>query len=315
MSVGAAQATSLPPDVWRAREQQHRDRADSLSAAHRERSFRGEKHAIEDFLWTYYSFSPGELRRWHPGAGVSLEDGGERGDWRYYAVNSAGSAAVDLEAYFAKRSATVSYVKRLLENTLENTPQFGCFGLHEWAMVYRLSPEQLRHTRLPLRIGHEATDAVVESHTIACSHFDAYRFFTPAAAPLNRLSPTRELQVDMEQSGCLHAGMDIYKWATKLAPIVPGELLLDAFEFARDIRVVDMQASPYDVSGFVGDDGSPLEAITIETPEGKREYARRQRGFAERGNALRLRMLDAIALAHEALGRSPRLAVTASSLA
>ena len=90
----------------------------------------------------------------------------------------------------------------------------------------------------------------------------------------------------MEQPGCLHAGMDVYKWATKLGPAVPGDLLLDCFELARDIRTLDMQASPYDVTTY------GLDPVAIETPEGKAEYVARQRGFAERGNALRERLVD-----------------------
>lgn len=289
-------------DHWSVRQADHEARADALTAGHRARRLRGESHPIEDFLFTYYPVKPAELRRWHPGAGVSLAGGQERADWRYYRVASDGAASVDLAAFFAKRGQTVDYVEGLLTATLDRAPQFGCFGLHEWAMVYHLTPEQLRHTRLPLRIGHAATDAVVESHAIGCSHFDAYRFFTPDAAPLNRLSPTRETQPDMEQSGCLHAGMDIYKWVTKLGPVVPGELLLDAFEFARDIRFVDMQASPYDVTGFTDHEGVELAPIPIETTAGKQEYVRRQREFAVRGNALRQRVLDAIAIARAAVG-------------
>jgi hypothetical protein len=91
--------------------------------------------------------------------------------------------------------------------------------------------------------------------------------------------------------------MDVYKWAAKLGPIVPGELLLDCFELARDIREVDMQASPYDVTGYSGASGEPLLPIPIETAAGKREYVRRQRIFAERGNALRERVLHAISVA------------------
>jgi hypothetical protein len=89
----------------------------------------------------------------------------------------------------------------------------------------------------------------------------------------------------MEQPGCLHANMDLLKWSTKLGPAVPGDLLLDSFELARDVRVADMQASPYDVSSY------GLEPVAIETPEGKAEYVRLQRGFAERGAALRDRLL------------------------
>ena len=292
----------LSPSEWHHLERTHQARAAALTAAHRERRARGEKHPIEDFLWTYYSVKPAELARWHPGAGVVLADAGvDRAAWRHYTIVAAVSGAtVDLDTYFARRGATVDFVEELLNATIEHTPQYGCFGLHEWAMVYRLGPEQVRHAGLPLRIGHAATDVVVESHRIACTHFDAYRFFTPEAAPMNTLRPTRETQGQLEQAGCLHAGMDVYKWAAKLGPIVPGEVLLDAFEFARDIREVDMRASPYDVTGFTGADGLPLTPIAIETPEGKRLYAELQRGFAARGNALRERVLAAISVARRA---------------
>lgn len=292
---------------WRDLERSHQQRADQLSAGHRERKQSGKRHPVEDFLWTYYSVGPSELRRWHAGADVLLEGAGQdRASWRYYTAvgpvvgTEDNDAIVDVHAFFAKRGGTVDYIERLFEATTRHTPQFSCFGLHEWAMVYKTGPAQLRHTGLPLRIGHDATNHVVESHRITCTHFDAYRFFTPEAAPLNTLTPTREMQPDLEQAGCLHAGMDVYKWAAKLGPIVPGNLLLDAFEFARDIREVDMRASPYDVSGFTGSDGRILAPIPIETPEGKREYAALQRGFADRGNRLRRRVLAAIASARSA---------------
>ncbi|MGK0721720.1 3-methyladenine DNA glycosylase [Leucobacter sp. W1478] len=316
------QTQRLPRSAWRPFERAHQARAAALTAAHRERRARGEKHPIEDFLWTYYSVKPTELARWHPGAGIVLADAGvDRAAWRHYttvaAVSGAGrtdtefpnaarstseacDVTVDLDTYFAKRGATVDFVEQLLAATIEHTPQYGCFGLHEWAMVYRLAPDQVRHARLPLRIGHAATDVVVESHRIACTHFDAYRFFTPDAAPLNTLHPTRETQAATEQAGCLHAGMDVYKWAAKLGPIVPGEVLLDAFVLARDIREVDMRASPYDVTGYAGADGSPLTPIPIETPEGKRTYAELQRGFTIRGNELRKQVLTAIGVARQA---------------
>ncbi len=292
--IDPAPAAVLPRDEWRRLEHAHHLRVDALTAEHRARRLRQERHPVEDFLWTYYPVTPGELRRWHPGAGAVLEEGAEdRRDWRYYSV-TGDDASVDLDAFFAKRAGTVEYVARLLSATLARTPRFGCFGLHEWAMVYRMTAEQLRHGGLPLRIGHEATDAVVESHPITCSHFDAYRFFTGDAAPRNELRPTRENQLELEQAGCLHAGMDVYKWATKLGPLVPGNVLLDTFELARDIREVDMRASPYDVSAYAGANGLPLAAIEIETPHGKLEYADLQRGFATRGNALRALVLASI---------------------
>ena len=47
--------------------------------------------------------------------------------------------------------------------------------------------DETRHPQ-PLRLGGAGTDTVVESHRIACSHFDAFRFFTDDARPRNTLS-------------------------------------------------------------------------------------------------------------------------------
>jgi hypothetical protein len=83
--------------------------------------------------------------------------------------------------------------------------------------------------------------------------------------------------------------MDLYKWAYKLVPAVPSELVLDAFELARDVRELDMRASPYDLSAL------GYAAVRIETAAGKAEYVGAQRVFAERGAALRARLLDVLA--------------------
>jgi len=174
---------------------------------------------------------------------------------------------------------------RLLTATASRPAQLGCFGMHEWAMVYRLDQDDVRHASWPLRLGNDGTDAVVESHRIACSHFDAFRFFTEAARPRNTLSPGRDDRDTLEQPGCLHAGMDLYKHAFRLSPMVPSELVADCFALARDIRVLDMRASPYDLSGL------GYAPVPVETPEGKQEYVSAQRRFAERGAPLRARLV------------------------
>ena len=276
---------SLTREDWLSREQAHQERADELTAAHRERSARSEKHPVWDFLFTYYSYKPAQLRRWHPGAGVELQDASERLSWRWYAPGSTDGAVVpDAGAFGSEKAELAALIERMLRRTASRPGQFGCFGLHEWAMVYRA--DEHRHA-VPLRLGKAGTDAVVESHDLRCTHFDAFRFFTPEAVPRNRTPLSRDDQPLFEQPGCLHAGMDLYKWATKLGPLIPGELLLDAFELARDIRLLDMEAAPYDLSAW---DVAP---VPIETPEGKAEYVRRQRGFADRGAALRTALLSA----------------------
>ncbi len=286
--VPTTTATVLDAATWRALAGAHADRADALTAGHRERRSRHERHAVEDFLFEYYPATPGQLRRWHPGAGVSLAQGPDgpapHGSWRWYRTADDGTVTLDADRFDDERGSTVRFVAGLLSATASRPAATGCFGLHEWAMVYREPAGSHRHA-LPLRLGEAGTDAVVEGHRIRCTHHDAFRFFTPDAVGLNTLTPTRETQTATEQPGCLHANMDLYKWALKLGPLVPGDLLLDCFELAREIRTTDMQASPYDVSSY------GLAPVAIETPEGKAEYVRRQRDYAERSAALRARLL------------------------
>jgi hypothetical protein len=303
---GPAPARVLRADEWPALAASHARRADELTAVWRAARDAGRKHAIEDFLFTYYPTRIAHLRRWHPGAGatLTLPDGGpgapeaetadpeDRTTWRWHETatdddDASRTVTLDLDAFLADRGDTVRYVRELLSATASRPGTFGCFGLHEWAMVYRdrAAGRDQRHP-LPLRLGHAGTDSVVEANPVRCSHFDAFRFFTPQASGLNQLQPTRATQVGMEQPGCLHANMDLYKWCLKLGPAVPGELLLDAFELARDVRWTDMAASPYDVSGY------GVAAVEIETPQGKAEYVRRQRDYARRSDELRYRLID-----------------------
>ena len=159
-------------------------------------------------------------------------------------------------------------------------------------MVYGLADGEQRHEDWPLRLGAAGTDAVVESQPVRCSHFDAFRFFTPSARPLNSLQPSRSEQVMLEQPGCLHATMDLYKWTFQLLPLVPSALVAQCFELARDAREVDMRASPYDLRQL------GLEPIRIEEPEGRAavrsdtERAIRPRAAAAHRDPGRLPVVD-----------------------
>lgn len=273
---------TLEPADWKPLQAAHVQRVDALLAGHLDRRRRGEKHPVEDFLFTYYPTRPKQLRLWHPGPGISLRGATQYEGKRGY-LYSEGAARLD-PAEISRRADSIGWIRKLLSATAGRQPQFGCFGLHEWAMVYRT--EEIRHDAWPLRLGSEGTDRVVESHKIACSHFDAFRFFTEPARPLNILQPTRETQPLLEQGGCLHANMDLYKWAGKLMPFAPSTLLLDCFELARDIRTLDMRASPYDFTAL------GYDPITIETPAGKAQYAAAQRAFADRARPLRLQLVE-----------------------
>ena len=281
--------TLLDRETWTSLEAAHAARVDVVTAGYLSRRDRGVPHPVEDFLFRYYSVTPSRLRRWHPGAGVRLEGATalERASWRHYRA-VGGAVELDVESFVAARGRAVDFVRRLLEATVSRPARLGCFGLHEWAMVYRAGEDGIRHEQVPLRLGQSGTDQVVERHQIACSHFDAFRFFTPDAVSRNALQPTRESQVDLEQPGCRHAGMDTYKWATKLSPLVPSDLTMDCFDLAKEIRLLDMQASPYDLSGH------GVEPVPIETAAGKAAYVERQRVFAQRSNVLRRRLLTVL---------------------
>jgi hypothetical protein len=239
---------------------EHERRVDALIGHHLERRARGIEHPVEDFLFTYYSYRPAQLRKWRP----------------------------DTSEIGPEHQARVRWIRDLLANTEQRPPNLGCFGLHEWAMVYRLDQHDVRHTAWPLRLPQHEIAALLEERQIRCSHFDAFRFFTPPARPLNLLQPTRESQHQLEQPGCLHANMDLYKWSYKLSPLVGTTTVADCFELARDIRTLDMRASPYDL-GALG-----YEPVRVETPQGRAEYTAAQKGFADRAAPLRRRLIEIV---------------------
>jgi len=269
--------TLLDESAWRRREHAQAERFGQFLEAHRTQP--GQAHPVWDFLFTYYSLRPRQLRVWHPGFGVALAGESARPylDRSGYG-RSPGGVTVTCE-YLSARADTVRFIAGLLRATASRPPRLNCFGLHEWAMVYRAP--SVRHDHVPLRLGTAGTDAVVESMPLRCSHFDAYRFFTEPATARNSERLTRESQVAAEQPGCLHASMDCYKFAYKLGPLVDSELVMDCLELAAQARELDMRASPYDLRDY------GFEPIAIETPAGRAEYVRVQQHVAEQAAPLR----------------------------
>lgn len=284
--VAADTPLILDETAWRARLNAHEERVREWTDPHVERAGRGEKHPVYDFLFSYYAFRPAWLRQWHPGPDVILTGEGARAflRWPEYRETSGG-VAIDPAAFPEKRRASLVWMRDLLAAMTTRPPAFGCFGLHEWAMVYRQTPDEIRHNAWPLRFPPDELARIVESQPVRCTHFDAFRFFTAPARPLNKFQPERTTVIEHEQRGCLHANMDLYKWAFKLAPFTPGELIADCFTLARDIRETDMRASPYDLRAL------GFAPIPIETPDGRMDYERLQRAFTARGEPLRARLL------------------------
>lgn len=275
----------LPCEVWQARRAAHHARVDRLTAARRTRAAAGQSHPVEDFLFTYYPFRVSALRRWSPGWGVALEaDAAPDGEaWWEFDGRRLSVAAAERDT----TALTLARFVRELSVAVAARPAYhGCFGLHEWAMVYRAAADR-RHASWPLRLTPAETDAVVESMPVRCTHFDAFRFFTPEARPLNRAQPDLAGRVANEQPGCIHASMDLYKWAMKLRQLIPAELAAEAFDLAMDARSVDMRASPYDLSAL------GYAPIRIETPEGRAAYESEQRRLASAAMPIRARLISA----------------------
>lgn len=266
--------------AWEERAAAHRARAERHTLPARKRRDCGVPHPVEDFLFQYYPYPISLLENWQPGSRIALEWSGTEESPapppafsdRCYTL-ADGFLFADPARLSMKERERMQWIRDLLSATRDRVSNFSCHGLHEWAMVYR--GKEVRHEKTtPLRLPQAEIDALVESRAICCSHHDAFRFFTAEARPMNRLQPSLESRILLEQPGCVHANMDLYKWAAKSMPWIGTELLLDCFELAIELRDLDMRASPYDLSAW------GREPIRIETAEGRRVYEIEQRRLA-----------------------------------
>lgn len=275
---------------WKLRKSQHEARVHAWVQPRRERKQRGERDPVDDFLFDYYPYSISKLRAWHPGYGVTLQGSAE--DLREFLERSDYRATADgctLDVTnLGKLQPRRKLVRTILANTAQGTAHLNCFGMHEWAMVYGIEQSQIRHESVPLRLSSEDIKQTVDAVGLRCTHIDAYRFFTDESRPLNTFTPTRENQPELEQRGCLHANMDLYKYAMWFSPFAPSDLIADCFALARDARALDMQASPYDLTSC------GLAPVALETPQGRREYVERQSALMKRAEPLRERLAAAL---------------------
>ena len=274
----------IPAAAWLGERQRHRERVSQYTSDRVRRAGKAQADAVHDFLFTYYSFRPAHLERWSPGADVVFADCDDAPiDWQQDTVRVAGGWVVPSSGFPAHRVRYLQWCLHYLSSIADRPPSFSCFGLHEWAMVYKA--DAVRHSHVPLRVSHAEVTQAVDALGLRCSHYDAFRFFTPEALPLNREQLSREGTSQHDQRACIHVTMDLYKFAFKIAPWCPSSLIADAFLLAAEARHVDMRASPYDLAhdGFA--------PIRIETPEGRQEYVAEQRRLAEAAIPVRSRLI------------------------
>ena len=276
---------SLAKEVWQERARKHQARVSEWIDPVLERRSRHARHPVYDFLFEYYSFRPAQLLRWSPGPDVILQDA-DRTDGA--ALWESVQGGQRLKAFPGSRREFVDWAIHFLRSTAERPANFSCFGLHEWAMVYR--QPAIRHQEVPLRLSRPELDGFLESQQLSCTHFDAFRFFSERAKPRNSMQLERTLTAELDQPACIHVNMDLYRFCYKIAPWIESELLADAFALARSARELDMRASPYDLSEF------GFEPILIETADGRAQYVRLQREIARLAEPVRERVLKAYRL-------------------
>ena len=281
----------LPAEVWHSLRDEHHAKVLPWITPRLERRSRHESHPVDDFLFEYYPISTNKLLNWHPGFGLSLAaDESEFEDFPSGSYEFSENKIQIRREWLAKNQEAAIGLITFLSETQQRPIRSGCFGLHEWAMV--LGTQDVRHEKWKLRLSQDQIRATIDEVGLRCTHFDAFRFFTPIAAPLNPLQLTPVDRNEVEQPGCLHANMDLYKHTQRFAPMVGSDLVRKAFALAKDIRNVDMQTAPYDLADL------GVTPIQVETQIGRDEFARLQVGFAERSQILRSELLDVLKTAY-----------------
>lgn len=272
-------------------EAEWQERADAHEAvvipyidAYRERRATRRSHPVHDFLFTYYQTNRQILKRWRPSAAMALQGAAAKAFLQEpeYLEDEYG-VRLDLSKIDEGSARRLRWVDTVLRSAKSRPPRFNCFGLHEWAMVYKT--QRIRHEQTPLRVTAGELERIVESSSIRCSHFDAFRFFTKDAVPLNELQPGRDDRDSFEQFGCVHFNMDLYRWSCKLSPWVGSDLIRDCFLLALEARELDMRASPYDLVEY------GYEPIRIEEAAGRELYRCEQERIYREGQPLADRLL------------------------
>ena len=149
-----------------------------------------QSHPIFNFIFQYYFIEKRILLRWTPGPGVLVRGAAPvepllwqgRG-WQAH----ADGGHYDPRQLRSGKPGRLNGLRRardILRRTAERAAHLNCFGMHEWAMLYQPDGERAppRHQQLPLRLEQAALNRVVAETRIACTHFDAYRFFAPSVS-------------------------------------------------------------------------------------------------------------------------------------
>ena len=166
---------------WERRAAAHAARVDTLVAPHLARRATGAAHPVHDFLFTYY-FRPGACAAGTRGRGTGLLDAA--GPRPREGVRRRGGQA----AHVASQRPLVESRDRLLSATATRPAHLGCFGMHEWAMVYRTPEGEIRHSAWPLRLARGHGSGSSSRTGVRCCALRRVPVLHAPARPLNMLS-------------------------------------------------------------------------------------------------------------------------------
>src|ERR1700712_3300545 len=111
----------LDEPVWTEREDRYVARVAPFLEARERRVDSGEAHPVWDFLFSYYSLRPRQLRRWHPGYGVALA-GNSAGRFLGRAgYGRRGETVSVTDGYLSSRLDTIGFIAALLRATAGRT--------------------------------------------------------------------------------------------------------------------------------------------------------------------------------------------------
>ena len=188
-------AAIVPRTRWQPQAERHLARVTKLlGAAPDVAAAQSRDDPLLNFVFTYYGSDLGaaaNLGRWCPPVGVAVEASQDDRERLWRGIESDG--AYDPRKLPKKRLAALQRGRAALAATRKRPPIWHCYGLHEWAMLYRPDGAEAphKHQNLPLRVDQATINRVVEADEIKCTHFDAFRFFAPEAVEKNRHALTQ----------------------------------------------------------------------------------------------------------------------------
>ena len=252
--------TRLRP-VWRERRAAHEERVDDWLAPHLRRRAAGRPIRSRTSSSPTTRTGPRSCAGGTPAPGVVLAGVARPRAGPDYAPRAAG-ATLDTAAVLARRGDSMRLDPRAAGphgRARGRTWAASACTSGRWSTgrPRRGTPQRLAAAAL----ARSDRRVVRGERGVRCSHFDAYRFFTAPARPLNVLRPTREAQHDAgaaglpaRQHGPLQVGVQaVARWS-------PSELVADCFALARDIRDAGHARQPVRPGGAglrAGADGDP----------------------------------------------------------